>query len=295
VPVATKVSKKLQVDTGGGQEESPFSPGPGSLSPKGTPSRKILSKEECFVRLRALGQPITVFAETDKARHLRTMKAQAAKGVLEEDMHDGQRNDLLRDIEDRGKEMKGKSFDVDDDDDDEAQLDKDDTETPANQEKKVVSLETIIVDWIKASLKEWERHLEARPDAEKASVRGRADTAMQKQTRRYLKLLFEKLETGTCPGDILSKLSKMINLVDKRLYLKANDEYLQLCIGNLPWPVGCTSTGIHERTGRNRITESNIAHVMNDENTRKFLQAFKRVMSFKQTIYPNNDRSKNVG
>jgi len=80
-----------------------------------------------------------------------------------------------------------------------------------------------------------------------------------------------------------------------RLYLKANDEYLQLCIGNLPWPVGCTGTGIHERTGRNRITEANIAHVMNDENTRKFLQAFKRLMSFKQSIYPNADGSKNSG
>ena len=71
--------------------------------------------------------------------------------------------------------------------------------------------------------------------------------------------------------------------------------YLQLCIGNQAWPVGCTSTGIHERTGRNRITESNIAHVMNDENTRKFLQAFKRLMSFKQSLYPNLDNSKNCG
>jgi len=260
----------------------------------GSPEAKtILSRAECFTRLRALGQPITLFAETDKSRHIRTMKAQAAKGVLEEDMHEGQRNDYLRDIENRGDETKGSAFDIDKADEEE------EPETPTSdasrKPKKTLTLEQVIIDWIKAALKEWDRHLEARSDQVKASVHGRADTAMQKQTRRYLKLLFERLDTNTCPGDVISKLSKMINLVDKRLYLKANDEYLQLCIGNLPWPVGCTSTGIHERTGRNRITESNIAHVMNDENTRKFLQAFKRIMTFKQGIFPNSDRSKNVG
>ena len=33
---------------------------------------------------------------------------------------------------------------------------------------------------------------------QQATAHGRADTAMQKQTRRYLKLLFEKLETKVC-------------------------------------------------------------------------------------------------
>jgi len=227
------------------------------------------------------------------------MKAQAIKGVLEEDMHKGQRNDYLRDMENRGDETKGSAYDIDQHDSEE-ENEEAAPATPSAAEKRPAkkqptTLEGIILAWLKAALKEWERHLEERPDAMKSAVQGRSDTAMQKQTRRYLKPLFEKLDTKTCPGDMLSKLSKMINLIDKRLYLKANDEYLQLCIGNLPWPVGCTSTGIHERTGRNRITEANIAHVMNDENTRKYLQSFKRVMTFKQSIYPNPDKSKNVG
>jgi len=150
------------------------------------------------------------------------MKAQASKGVTDEDMHDGQRNDLLRDMENRSKETKGKAYDIDNEDNDEAaetRGEKDsrkEKEKAEKKEKKIMKLEDVMVDWIKAGLKEWERHLEARPDEVKALAVGRAATAMQKQTKRYLKLLFEKLETGTCPGDIVSKVSKMINLVDKR-------------------------------------------------------------------------------
>lgn len=230
---------------------------------------------------------------------MRTLKALAAKGVLDEDMHQGQRNDYMRDLEGRGADKAGNAFDVDNEEDEVPG----EPETPTGDktskrkmiEAKDVTLEGICINWIKAALKEWEKFLEERPDAEKATVRGRADTAMQKQTRRYLKPLIELLDTQKVAGGILSSLSKMINLIDKRLYLKANDEYLALCIGNQPWPVGCTSTGIHERTGRNRITEANIAHVMNDENTRKYLQAFKRIMTFKQSIKPNADKSKNNG
>ena len=210
----------------------------------------MLSREQCFTRLRTMGQPITLFAETDQviveqctfcsrsvlsillfasqARYQRTMKCQAAQGVLDEDMHDGQRNDFMRDIENRGKETKGSAFNLDEEDKEdgaEGKADDERTEEEVKETKpKTLTVEGVIIDWIKAALKEWERHLEARSDEEKAHAHGRADTAMQKQTRRYLKVLFEKLQNNTCPGDIISKVSKMINLVDKRLYLKANDE-----------------------------------------------------------------------
>ncbi len=57
-----------------------------------------------------------------------------------------------------------------------------------------------------------------------------------------------------------------------RNYLKANDAYLEMAIGNAAWPIGVTMVGIHARTGREKIFDRNVAHVLNDETQRKYIQ-----------------------
>jgi len=52
--------------------------------------------------------------------------------------------------------------------------------------------------------------------------------------------------------------------------------------------------GIHERSAREKIHSNQIAHVLNDETQRKYIQAFKRIMTFCQRKYPT-DPSKTVG
>ena len=54
--------------------------------------------------------------------------------------------------------------------------------------------------------------------------------------------------------------------------MKANGIYLQMAIGNAPWPIGVTMVGIHARTGREKIFAQQIAHVLNDETQRKYIQ-----------------------
>jgi len=73
-----------------------------------------------------------------------------------------------------------------------------------------------------------------------------------------------------------------------RDYVKAHDKYIELAIGNAPWPMGVTMVGIHERSGRSRIYKSQVAHILNDDNTKKYLQSVKRIMSLEQRIYPTN-------
>ena len=46
-----------------------------------------------------------------------------------------------------------------------------------------------------------------------------------------------------------------------------------MAIGNAPWPIGVTMVGIHARTGREKISARNVAHVLNDEIQRKYIQA----------------------
>jgi pre-mRNA-splicing factor 18 len=73
-----------------------------------------------------------------------------------------------------------------------------------------------------------------------------------------------------------------------RNYLKASDAYLQMAIGNAPWPIGVTMVGIHARTGREKIFSKNVAHVMNDETQRKYIQGLKRLMTKCQEYYPTD-------
>lgn len=51
--------------------------------------------------------------------------------------------------------------------------------------------------------------------------------------------------------------------------------------------------GIHARTGREKIFSKHVAHVMNDETQRKFIQGLKRLMTKCQELYPT-DPSRSV-
>lgn len=75
----------------------------------------------------------------------------------------------------------------------------------------------------------------------------------------------------------------------------ANDAYLRLSIGNAPWPIGVTMVGIHERSARERIHSNQVAHVLNDETQRKWIQSIKRLMTWCQKHYPPSDITKAIG
>ena len=62
--------------------------------------------------------------------------------------------------------------------------------------------------------------------------------------------------------------------------------------GNQAWPIGVTSIGIHERSSREKISHvmntGGAAHIMNDEATRKYLQAMKRLLTVMQRLHPTD-------
>lgn len=59
-----------------------------------------------------------------------------------------------------------------------------------------------------------------------------------------------------------------------------------MAIGNAPWPVGVTRSGIHQRPGSAKAYVSNVAHVLNDETQRKYIHGLKRLMSKCQYYFP---------
>ena len=78
-----------------------------------------------------------------------------------------------------------------------------------------------------------------------------------------------------------------------RNYRDAMDAYIKICIGNAAWPIGVTQVGIQRMASRDKIKEVNAgktssAHIMSDEATRKWLQAWKRLMSVVQRVHPTD-------
>jgi pre-mRNA-splicing factor 18 len=57
-------------------------------------------------------------------------------------------------------------------------------------------------------------------------------------------------------------MNNHIFLFNFRRFVQANDAYLEMAIGNAPWPIGVTMVGIHARTGREKISSRNVAHVL---------------------------------
>ena len=108
-----------------------------------------------------------------------------------------------------------------------------------------------------------------------------------------MKPFFKQLKKGQVASDVMIRISEICKFMQEREYLKANDSYLRLSIGNAPWPIGVTMVGIHERSAREKISQ--VAHVLNDESQRKWIQSIKRMMTFAQARWPPDDLGKAIG
>ncbi|PLW34940.1 hypothetical protein PCANC_19075 [Puccinia coronata f. sp. avenae] len=267
-----------------------------------------ISNEEAVRRLRNKGQPIRLFGESDKERRLRLRALQ-----LIEERTEGGRNELMQalegvegkmDLEVLPKQAKdGKTNNtkaVGSSAHPEGSGNDSDGDLEANQDGEVtVDLNLIKTDprkiypqiyfALKRVLKEWEQSMAERPDHIRRSAQGKLVAATQKQSAEYLKPLFKSLRKRELAPDVLQAVAEIVHHMQTREYIRANDAYLRLSIGNAPWPIGVTMVGIHERSGREKIFSNNVAHVLNDEVSRKYIQSLKRILTFAQTKRPPDD------
>lgn len=267
----------------------------GDKSDTGSTTQSILPRTEVISRLRDRGEPILLFGETEIDAFKRLRKCE----LLEPEVNKGLRNDFQEAMEK-----------VDQDYLDELLTSSDDTKrenkSENNAQDEVISYEeiremakkmgrgdrehdmTVIVHFIQLIIKLWGEQLQNRSAEEKMGTKGKLMGATYTQTQVYLKPLLRKLKTFTLPEDISDSLTEIVVHLLNRNYLKASDAYLQMAIGNAPWPIGVTMVGIHARTGREKIFSKNVAHVMNDETQRKYIQALKRLMTKCQEYFPTD-------
>jgi pre-mRNA-splicing factor 18 len=124
---------------------------------------------------------------------------------------------------------------------------------------------------------------------------GKVDTAYYEEACINIKPLYKMLKKQQLVQDIAECLQRIMQSMIMGDYVKAMEVYVELTIGNAPWPMGVTSVGIHERAAREKIGERNSsgsggqqAHILNDEEKRKYIHAVKRFMFFCQMKYPSD-------
>ncbi|EJD06495.1 Prp18-domain-containing protein [Fomitiporia mediterranea MF3/22] len=280
----------------------PESSGSARESALGSPAPETggfnISNEDAIRRLRAKGQPIRLFGETDRERRLRLR----ALELIEEKGHDrhGGQNDFkkaLEDVETNELEAKAKGKEREKD-----PKNKDDADTsgtviidPDLIKTDPDKLYPLIYYALKKTLREWGEAMDERPEHIKRSTQGKLAAATQVQSAQYLKPLFKSLRSRNLPADVLARIAEIVYYMQKRQYQRANDSYLRLSIGNAPWPIGVTMVGIHERSAREKIATDQVAHVLNDEVSRKYIQSLKRLLTFSQTKYPPDDLTQLMG
>ncbi|MCJ1353576.1 MAG: mRNA splicing protein prp18 [Icmadophila ericetorum] len=146
-------------------------------------------------------------------------------------------------------------------------------------------------------LSEWQTVLDSRPKEVVESFQGKQAYGAMVQSRENMRPLFKKFERGDVEDGILEPVVEIVRAAQERKYVDANDGYLRLSIGKAAWPIGVTMVGIHERSAREKLHESDkgAAHIMSDEVTRKFLQSIKRCLSFAQVRWPPDDQLQLMG
>lgn len=128
----------------------------------------------------------------------------------------------------------------------------------------------------------------------KRTSQGKVAAATQVQSAQNLKPLFKGLRTRDLGEDVVTLLAEVVYYMQQRNYQKANDAYLRLSIGNAAWPLGVTSVGMHARSNDTK-TVNNVAHVLNDEVSRKYIQAVKRLMTYAQNVRPAASKALMMG
>ena len=279
-----------------------------------------LPKEEAIRRLRTLGQPATLFGEDELAR-LRRLHVVQSKIDVEDEHAGGQQanetSEKLRAVEEYAKKQREKAAAAAKKEAEKAAAERKlhhgeggsgtggegSGEGEAHKELNdafaaaaaAVAKQRVFdtmkpIDQVgaffKKLLEEWEKELDSKSEEWGHSDVGRQSIANCRSCRNHMKPLFKRIKRRELPGDVERGLFLIVQAMKARNYRQAADVYVGLAIGNAPWPIGVTSVGIHERSAREKIGAQSQAHAMHDEETRKYLQSVKRLITFAQRIYP---------
>jgi len=261
-----------------------------------------LPRDQVIKKFRELFQPILLFGETENAANLRLRMIDIGG---DSDKLGGTSQNDYREAMKRVDKQYLKSLDQDKEDGDEKPSFEGKLYTTDKTYDDLLNMVTdlrqgdlkhddkVIAEWIKVVMTMWSHELASKNEEERMSMKVRMEIVTFTQTKAYVKPLLRLLRKNQLSDDIRDSLSNMVKYVLQRDYILANERYMEMAIGNAPWPIGVTNAGIHARPGRERIFSKHVAHVLNDESQRKYIQGLKRLMT-KAQIYFQTDPSRSV-
>jgi len=157
-----------------------------------------------------------------------------------------------------------------------------------------------IRSWVRKATKSWEKELADKPEEEKKKAVMKTELAQHRQCRRDVRPLQKRLRLYVLDEWLLGKIHNIVKHADERDYRAASEAYLDLSIGKAAWPVGLgcgggilmeDAIGLHDRFNR-MDNVKDIAFALNDDVTRKYVQALKRLMNVAQRYWPPDDPSR---
>ncbi|KAK7202977.1 hypothetical protein BZA70DRAFT_284415 [Myxozyma melibiosi] len=243
-----------------GEGENKAESGGGGESKSSVEELLKCGEDAIVERLRKIGEPARLFDESEEARAKRLIRRERAIEKQQKASPEYRLADVAIEIEDEDLE---------------------------DMDKISMQCEK----YIRYLVKEWETVLVRREDTPEKAFE------TLDQTKNYLHPLLLQLEEKTLSSEILPRLATLLMFMQRKRYRDANDCYLKLSIGNAAWPIGVTAVGIHARSARERITGDGdsrkglnkslqVAHVMSDERTRKWLTSVKRLITFAESQWP---------
>ncbi|KAF2647792.1 hypothetical protein K491DRAFT_699398 [Lophiostoma macrostomum CBS 122681] len=258
-----------------GLPDLPPKPKEGEEGGTPVPEEEDISEDELVQKLRALEEPVQLFGETHKQK-LKRYKRRIGADNLAAITTDGPIPTTLQLVPEKDMKVELK--------------------VPKDKEGRAFLFRQL-ASYFTMVLKEWDDTLAHRSNDVKTSYQGKQAYAAMVQARENMRPLFKKMEQGELEDGILEPVVEIVHSAQERRYVDANDGYLRLSIGKAAWPIGVTMVGIHERSAREKLHESdkNAAHIMSDELTRKYLQSIKRCLSFAQTRWPPTDQLQLMG
>lgn len=272
--------------------------------PKSVMDFSSLTVSQIKLRLRELGRPITLFGESESDRLQRLVTLQSEE-QQDDDFKLGSGHNISNTFLTNRNVVH--SIDKEDDDDEDDNEDGDEDKESNKLLKKPVFREVlfsripdlppekVIYKYFRSLTKLWEWDLNEREDHEKRTAKGKLETKTQKQCKDYIRPLYKLCKRKDVPPDILANLFQIVKFCEDGDFRSAHDIYLKTAIGNAAWPIGLTMVGIHERSGREKISTSKVAHIMNNESQRKYLTSIKRLMTFAQRKSPDVAPSMKTG
>lgn len=126
--------------------------------------------------------------------------------------------------------------------------------------------EEMIYKYFKTVLKQWNYDLQFKQQqftstsssSMKLPMNLKKELLNQQNCSEFIQPLFGLLKHKQLSHDLIEKLLKMVQYCEDGNFRLANDEYIRTAIGNSAWPIGLTMVGIHERSGRERISTSKV-------------------------------------